>query len=128
MTNCDIIHKLTSLWYTLLINHHKDRDCHWYISQRYSYISKPVYVVEHHGYIIHNFEDKEFNTFEKAEYYLLSKLFEHIREEIRSGLENVDIDEYSVVDKSFWESKIVELKKIKAEYTNMAKDKYTYDF
>lgn len=128
MTNSDIIHKLTSLWYTLLIDHHKDRDCHWYITQRYSYTDKPVYVVEHHGYIIHDFEDKTFNTFGEAEYYLLNKLFEHIREEIRSGFKNLDNDEPSVVDERFWEGKVEELKIIKYEYINTLKDKSNYGF
>ena len=36
------ITKLTELWYEIVGNdHHKDRDCHWYINKVWSYGEKP---------------------------------------------------------------------------------------
>lgn len=32
-------------------DHHKDRDCHWYIETRWSYGAPAKYVVRHNGYI-----------------------------------------------------------------------------
>lgn len=47
------ITELASEWYTLIgSDHHKDRDCHWYIRTVWSYGRSPVYMIEHHGYIL----------------------------------------------------------------------------
>jgi hypothetical protein len=47
------ITKLTEEWYTLIgPDHHKDRDCHWYIETKWSYGNSPVYIVQHYGYIL----------------------------------------------------------------------------
>lgn len=47
------ITKLTDEWYSLIgSDHHKDRDCHWYIETKWSYGNSPVYIVQHYGYII----------------------------------------------------------------------------
>lgn len=49
--------KLTEEWYELVSgNHHKDRDCHWYIETRWSYGEKPEYRVFHNGYVTDNIE------------------------------------------------------------------------
>lgn len=48
---------LTDEWYCLIgKDHHKDRDCHWYINTKWSYGEDPVYIVEHYGYILHYVE------------------------------------------------------------------------
>ena len=44
----------------------KDRDCHWYIETKWSYGLPPVYNVQHHGYILHDFEDIECSSYEEA--------------------------------------------------------------
>lgn len=46
------ITQLTSKWMNLIGPlHHKDRDCHWEITQRWSYSEKPYWVVQHYGYL-----------------------------------------------------------------------------
>lgn len=49
------ITELTEKWYLLIgPEHHKDRDCHWYITTSWSYGQPPTYTVEHNGYIGEN--------------------------------------------------------------------------
>ena len=49
----DEITKLTEEWYLLIgPDHHKDRDCHWYIETKWSYGKLPIYTIHHYGYII----------------------------------------------------------------------------
>jgi len=51
------ITKLSDLYYSLLQgNHHKDRDCHWSIEERWSYGNPPQYVLMHLGYIYKDIE------------------------------------------------------------------------
>jgi len=53
------ITKLTEEWYDLIGgDHHKDRDCHWYIETKWSYRYPPTYTVQHWGYIIDYIEEK----------------------------------------------------------------------
>jgi len=56
---------------------HKERDCHWYISERYSYGRHAGWVVEHDGYCYDGLEDGEdgpFPTREEAEVVLIEHL------------------------------------------------------
>lgn len=49
--------KLSEEWYELISgNHHKDKDCHWYIETRWSYGEQPEFRVLHHGYITDDIE------------------------------------------------------------------------
>lgn len=42
---------LTSKWMSLIgPEHHKDRDCHFYIERRWSYGAPPVWRAQHSGY------------------------------------------------------------------------------
>jgi len=58
----NIIKKITELtdeWYTLIgPDHHKDRDCHWYIETKWSYGQPPKYIVQHYGYIINEIQEQ----------------------------------------------------------------------
>ena len=46
------ITRLTKVWYEYVgMDHHKDCDCHWYISKTWNYGNKPIYVVQHYGYV-----------------------------------------------------------------------------
>jgi len=58
----NIIKKITELtdeWYTLIgPDHHKDRDCHWYIETKWSYGQPPKYIVQHYGYIIDELQEQ----------------------------------------------------------------------
>lgn len=58
MTNIqkDIL-KLSEQWHDLISgDHHKDKDCHWYIETRWSYGEPPEYRVLHHGYVTDDIE------------------------------------------------------------------------
>lgn len=51
------IFKLSEEWYELISsNHHKDKDCHWYIEIRWSYGEQPEFRVLHHGYMTDDIE------------------------------------------------------------------------
>ena len=51
------ITKLTDDWYFLIgKDHHKDRDCHWYIETVWSYGDPPKYIIRHYGYILDEIE------------------------------------------------------------------------
>ena len=52
----DIV-KLSEQWHDLISgDHHKDKDCHWYIETRWSYGEPPEYRVLHHGYVTDDIE------------------------------------------------------------------------
>jgi hypothetical protein len=57
----DIIQEITILtreWYDLIgPDHHKDRDCHWYIETKWSYGNTPTYIIQHYGYILNDIEE-----------------------------------------------------------------------
>ena len=73
------IQQLTELWYELVIlDHHKDRDCHWYINTTYSYGYSPKFTIEHYGYIGDEINEEE-TTYARAEerlYYILKEAFD----------------------------------------------------
>lgn len=71
--NAEII-RLTKLWYQVVSSdHHKDRDCHWYINTVYSYGNEPIYRIEHYGYV-HDNISIEFDSYESAERGLLVEI------------------------------------------------------
>ena len=52
----DIV-KLSEEWHDLISgDHHKDKDCHWYIETRWSYGEQPEFKVLHHGYVTDDIE------------------------------------------------------------------------
>lgn len=81
MTTKDILDQITELskeWYILIGgDHHKDRDCHFYINTVWSYGQKQKYRVEHYGYIFRDIEE-EFETYSEAAQFLLDKIKEMI--------------------------------------------------
>jgi hypothetical protein len=88
------ITKLTDEWYFLIgKDHHKDRDCHWYIETRWSYGYSPVYTVQHDGYILHDFEEIECSSYEEALNTLRNVLTEKIEEEKKIQEERKNEDE-----------------------------------
>lgn len=73
------ITNLTQEWYTLIGgDHHKDRDCHWYIETKWSYGNKPEYIIRHYGYILDEIEEC-WNSYDLA----LSRLKEILEEKIK---------------------------------------------
>ena len=84
------ITKLTDEWYLLVgKEHHKDRDCHWYIETKWSYGFAPIYTIQHHGYILHDFEDVECSSYDEALTVLKQILTEKIEEEKKHQKENI---------------------------------------
>jgi len=74
--------RLTQFWYDYISpGHHKDRDCHFYINEVWSYGELPKYRVEHYGYIAHEIEPVECDTHEESEKALLKMLREIIAKE-----------------------------------------------
>lgn len=89
------ITKLTDEWYHLIgKDHHKNKDCHWYIETKWSYGLSPVYTVQHHGYILHDFEDIECSSYDDALKTLKDVLIEKIEEEKKFIEERNDEDEW----------------------------------
>lgn len=75
------ITQLTDEWYQLIgKDHHKDRDCHFYINTVWSYGQDPVYRVEHYGYLVDEIE-QQFSSYDEAVNYLEKKLKEIIKQE-----------------------------------------------
>jgi hypothetical protein len=82
---------LTQQWYRLISSdHHKDRDCHWYIETIWSYGELPKYIIRHSGYILDNIK-KEVDTYEKALIGLRDILIEEIKNEKNSRIELEDM-------------------------------------
>jgi hypothetical protein len=76
------ITQLTDEWYKLIgKDHHKDRDCHFYINTVWSYGQNQTYRVEHHGYIADEIDD-EFETYDQAANFLIKKIQDMIKEEM----------------------------------------------
>lgn len=76
----DEITALTEEWYHLIgKDHHKDRDCHWMIEERWSYGYPPVWAVIHHGYCYERIEE-ECKTREEA----LGVLRGHLKQALAS--------------------------------------------
>lgn len=94
------ITKLTKLWYEIVGNdHHKDKDCHWYINKVWSYGDKPYYRVEHYGYVLDDIS-KDFTTSKDAHHFLMEQLLIGITAEYEWNVENQDkTDEYDILPK-----------------------------
>ena len=59
--------QLLELWYELIGgDHHKDRDCHFYIERNFSTYQKSEWRLHHRGYLIGDYE-KTFPTYKEAE-------------------------------------------------------------
>lgn len=70
----DKITELSRVWYILIgSDHHKDRDCHFYINTVWSYGQQQKYRVEHFGYLYSDIEET-FDTYKEAAEYLLTTL------------------------------------------------------
>lgn len=67
--------RLSNIWMRFVgTDHHKDRDCHWYITKYYSYGEAPYYMAYHRGYIADDFEGSKCTTLEEAEEELLDAI------------------------------------------------------
>lgn len=82
------ITKLTDDWYILIgKDHHKNKDCHWYIETKWSYGYPPKYSVQHFGYILDDIVE-ECDSYDEALLKLKEILTEKIEEEKKSQEED----------------------------------------
>ena len=59
----DKVRDLTAQWYALISGaHHKDHDCHFYITTKFSYDGKLTYSITHYAYIGREI-DEEYPTY-----------------------------------------------------------------
>jgi predicted glutamine amidotransferase len=73
---------LSKLWYRYVgLDHHKDRDCHFYVEKRWSYGDKPYYVAYHNGYVASDFEGTKCDTLEEAQEELRDFMYLNIHKE-----------------------------------------------
>jgi hypothetical protein len=92
-TKKDQIVELSQKWYEYVSqDHHKDRDCHWYVEMDFAYGNEPIFRACHYGYIAHDLKVKpDRKTYEEAENDLLELIksaIEGEREWVKSALEN----------------------------------------
>lgn len=86
----DIV-KLSEEWHDLISgDHHKDKDCHWYIETRWSYGEPPEYRVLHNGYVTDDIEIS-CNSYEAA----LTELRTIIKRAIEREKESEKLPKYN---------------------------------
>jgi len=67
--------ELSEKWYDYVgQDHHKDRDCHFYIQQNWSYGQIPKWTVEHYGYVYGEWDLGPYNYYVDALMALRDKL------------------------------------------------------
>lgn len=89
MDNLEKILTLNTIWYDVIGGEaHKERDVHFYIITDFHYGEKVSYIVEHKGYIVHNYESSEWDTQEEAELELIKLLKESIIQELNWYIEH----------------------------------------
>lgn len=72
---------LTNKWYEYVSqDHHKDRDCHFYITLDYKYGDEPIFEIDHYGYVGDEFHAKA-HTLEKAQAILLDRIKQMIKKQ-----------------------------------------------
>lgn len=97
VTTSDKIVELSLLWYEYVsMDHHKDRDCHWYISVDYGYGRAPKYSAYHSGYIVDaDLQSGELDSLAEAEVVLLGLIRSAMVEQIEwAHLVLAEPDEY----------------------------------
>jgi hypothetical protein len=96
MTITQKLQHLSDLWGRCLVGHHKDRDCHHYICEKYTF-GALVYEVQHYGYI-NDTTEKIFYTREAAQSFLVELLTNQIKERANNCLLNLNHDHYDEVE------------------------------
>jgi hypothetical protein len=83
--------ELTNKWYNYVsLDHHKDRDCHWYITKVYSYGQPAKYIASHNGYILDPWDSLPVSTEEDAMMLLINKITREIRDAIKSAKMDIE--------------------------------------
>jgi hypothetical protein len=111
--NEQIIQQLLKLWYNLIgADHHKDRDCWFFIEREYCTYKDPSWIVRHHGYIRRDYQET-FTTFEKAQEGLIEFLIDGCAKEINTIRDNSEYDKER--GEEYCNNKLKELEKIVIE-------------
>jgi hypothetical protein len=89
MTNLEKINKLNEIWYNACcVDYFKDRDCHFYITQTFSYGGNGKWTVQHYGYINHKYEETTWDSYEECQIELIKLLQDSIIRELEFYLEH----------------------------------------
>jgi hypothetical protein len=93
MSAIDEITALAAEYYALVRrDHHKDRDCHWYIETRWSYDQPPKYIARHYGYVTEEL-DAEHGSYREA----LVALRAYLREAIAAQKAFNECEEFAAM-------------------------------
>lgn len=117
MTQDEEIQKLGEIWYWYVnADHHKDRDCHFYIEKKWSYGDSAMYMAHHAGYIADYFYSPERETYVEAAWDLISFMRQNVFEAVRfckkfmsgkiGGVDDEDWDDFITKERA---AKIIEL-------------------
>ena len=91
MTLEEEITVLTEKYYKYVsLDHHKDRDCHFWIEKKWSYGNPPTYSAHHFGYVGSDLNTKDFDEEEDAMMWLADNL----RRKIKQAIEYLEGTEY----------------------------------
>ena len=83
--------ELTQKYYKYIsLDHHKDRDCHWYIEKVYSYGEAPKYTAKHYGYRAEQWTSQTVDSEEDAMLLLINKLTREINDAIKHTKRNLE--------------------------------------
>ena len=84
MTLEEEITVLTEKYYKYVsLDHHKDRDCHFWIEKKWSYGNPPTYSAHHNGYVGSDLNTKDFDEEEDAMMWLADNLRNKIKQVIK---------------------------------------------
>ena len=81
-----VVHGLIKSYYQLISgDHHKDRDCHFFIAKRWSYADDPYYEIMHSGYIMDTQPEQRdmYHTYKDARAGLIAMLTRGIESETK---------------------------------------------
>lgn len=89
------LQKLTEFWYDYVgCDHHKDRDCHFYINKVWSYGKPAIWRPEHYGYMASDFTGGMHDTYGEALDELLAYLEEEVKDAHKVPTDWQDIAKY----------------------------------
>jgi len=108
--------ELLDLWYRCLIDHHKDKDCHFYIEQHWCCYKKMEWRVQHYGYVS-AWDNDSFiaPSYEVAVQKLNNALVEMIQEECARLIENSEDAGYTRDHKEIATEILTDLKGLLSE-------------
>lgn len=95
MSTSDQITELCRRWYNYVgQDHHKDRDCHFYVEKKWSYGQEPVYIAYHYGYRAYDWHSQSYPSAAQAEEALFKWLTHTINGVILDIKERLETPEH----------------------------------